>query len=100
MCSGIQNRFLAESQAPRDSEGLRNAIKSHSICLTMGRIFSYNGYMIERNDKDNYFLFLDMVRDSGKINMYGAAPYLAEEFHISKYEARDVLAEWMKERSC
>ena len=93
MCSGIQNRFLAESQAPRDSEGpLRD--------LTMGRIFSYNGYMIERNDKDNYFLFLDMVRDSGKINMFGAAPYLAEEFHISKYEARDVLAEWMKERSC
>ena len=56
--------------------------------------------MIERNDKDNYFLFLDMVRDSGKINMFGAVPYLAEEFHISKYEARDVLAEWMKERSC
>lgn len=66
----------------------------------MTPVFLYNGYMIERNDKESYYFYLDMLRDSGRINMYGAAPYLAEEFAISKYEARDVLAEWMKERSC
>lgn len=66
----------------------------------MTPVFLYNGYMIERNDKESYYFYLDMLRDSGRINMYGAAPYLAKEFAISKYEARDVLAEWMKERSC
>jgi len=39
--------------------------------------------------------FLDNVRDSGLINMYGAAPSLIKEFGMSKSEARSVLQKWM-----
>lgn len=45
---------------------------------------------------DVYFKFLKDLRDSGAINMYGAAPVLADAFDLNKYEARDILAAWMK----
>ena len=41
------------------------------------------------------FLFLNQLRESGVTNMFGAAPYIAEEFDISKPEARKVLSAWM-----
>lgn len=47
-------------------------------------------------NKETYFKFLDSVRDSGKINMFGAAPYLQEVFNLNRYEAKDILLEWMK----
>jgi len=49
------------------------------------------------SDQDRiYYDFLLTLRDSGKTNMFGAAPYLQKEFDLSKSEARNVLAEWMK----
>jgi len=38
--------------------------------------------------------FLDALRDSGVTNMFGAAPYLQNEFGLDKKEAREVLANW------
>jgi hypothetical protein len=46
-------------------------------------------------DKEEYFAYLDSLRESGETNMYGAGAYLQKEFGISKYEARAVLGEWM-----
>jgi hypothetical protein len=40
--------------------------------------------------------YLDALRDSGATNMFGAAPYLQEEFALSKAEARSILGEWMR----
>jgi hypothetical protein len=42
------------------------------------------------------FRYLDSLRKSGRINMFGAAPYLAEAFCLSKNEAREVLRQWME----
>lgn len=42
------------------------------------------------------FEFLDSLRESGQINMFGAAPVLVDVFEINKFEAREVLAAWMK----
>ena len=42
-----------------------------------------------------YFEFLDQLREDGKINMFGAAPVLAEVYGLDKREARKVLLEWM-----
>ncbi len=39
--------------------------------------------------------FLDELRDSGVTNMFAAGPYLQQEFFVDKYEARDILAQWM-----
>jgi hypothetical protein len=42
------------------------------------------------------YKYLDNLRDSGATNMYGAGQYLQEEFGMDKYEAREVLANWMR----
>lgn len=39
--------------------------------------------------------FLDVLRESGATNMFGAAPYLTREFGLGKVEAREVLKYWM-----
>ena len=40
------------------------------------------------------FIFLDKLRDSGKINMFGAPKVLEESFGLSKKEAREVFKAW------
>lgn len=48
-----------------------------------------------------YFTYLDDLRESGITNMYGASPYLAEEFGLGEAEARAILIEWMlRPRPC
>ena len=39
--------------------------------------------------------FLNILRDSGVTNMFGAAPYIEDEFGIDKREARRLLTLWM-----
>ena len=41
------------------------------------------------------FEFLNMLRESGVTNMFGAAPFLQHQFGLSKQEAKEVLLEWM-----
>ena len=43
-----------------------------------------------------YFSFLVELRDSGVTNMWGAGPYLEDEFNLTKQEAKDVLLAWIK----
>jgi len=45
---------------------------------------------------EEYYEWLDRLRDSGRVNMFGAAPILAEEFDLSRSEARSILTSWMK----
>ena len=40
--------------------------------------------------------YLDALRDSGATNMFGAAPYLVEEFGVNRHEAKNLLFTWMK----
>lgn len=47
-------------------------------------------------DKDVVFQFLNDIRESGKINMFGAGPYVQEVFGVDRYEANELVAEWMK----
>ena len=51
--------------------------------------------MIGFNSKEEYFEYLDELRDSGVTNMFGAGAYLEDEFDLSKNDARDILFEWM-----
>lgn len=46
-------------------------------------------------DKNRVFVFLDGLRNSGKINMFGAAPYVERCFPVSRKEARELVLEWM-----
>ena len=47
-------------------------------------------------NREMYFEYLDQLRESGAINMFGASPYLQEAFDLDRYEAKDVLLEWMQ----
>jgi len=46
--------------------------------------------------RNEYFAYLNNLRDSGVTNMYGAGPYLQQAFGLTKYEARDILIQWME----
>ena len=46
--------------------------------------------------KNEYFEYLNNLRDSGVTNMFGAGPYLQQAFGLTKYEARDILIQWME----
>ena len=46
--------------------------------------------------KEEYFDYLVELRDSGVTNMWGAGPYLEDEFNLTKQEAKDVLLAWIK----
>ena len=39
--------------------------------------------------------FLNILRGSGATNMFGATPYVIEEFGLDKSEARRILSLWM-----
>jgi hypothetical protein len=49
-------------------------------------------------NKEEAFEFLDDLRESGVTNMFGAAPYLQEQFGASRQEAREMLLAWMKHK--
>ena len=43
----------------------------------------------------NMLEFLDELRESGVTNMFGAAPYVQEEFDLDKNQSKEVLSYWM-----
>ncbi len=52
---------------------------------------------MEKRSKEEYFDFLDLLRETGVTNMFGATPYLTKEFpELTKNEARTILLEWME----
>ena len=42
-----------------------------------------------------YYVYLEELRQSGVTNMYGASPYLREEFGLGRRESIKIVANWM-----
>lgn len=40
--------------------------------------------------------FLDELRESGVTNMFGATPFIVDEFDVTNAEARKYLVTWME----
>ena len=51
---------------------------------------------VMNQEKQAVFEFLDDLRESGATNMFGAAPYVQEEFGFDKRLARSFVIEWME----
>jgi hypothetical protein len=52
--------------------------------------------MSSSEEKEEYFEFLDELRESGSTNMFGAAGPLREMFpDLGRQEAKDIVLEWM-----
>lgn len=47
-------------------------------------------------DKEEVFDYLDALRESGVTNMFGATPYIMEEFDVPQSEAKKLLVKWMQ----
>lgn len=45
--------------------------------------------------KNKYWIYLENLRKSGVVNMYGAGPYLQKAFDLTKDEAAKILVDWM-----
>ena len=41
------------------------------------------------------FLYLDRLRESGIVNMFGAGVYVEDVFDLRKFEAKGLLIKWM-----
>ena len=41
--------------------------------------------------------YLDELRESGIVNMFGAGMYLQDDFEMTKYDANRILIQWMEE---
>ena len=46
-----------------------------------------------------YFVMLDIIQESGGVNMYEAPRVLRDEFDIGKRESIDIASEWMKSKT-
>lgn len=44
---------------------------------------------------NKYWIFLEELRKSGVTNMFGAVPYLIDEFDLDRDEAAKILKDWM-----
>ena len=46
--------------------------------------------------EDEYLDYLDGLRESGIVNMFGAGAYLREMFDLNRSDASTVLSYWMR----
>ena len=52
--------------------------------------------MSDTTKKEEYFKFLDELRETGITNMFGAGPYLEDAYpELDRREAKAVVREWM-----
>ena len=47
--------------------------------------------------RDEVYLYLEQLKESGETNMFEAGVYLEKHFELPKIEARKYLADWMKQ---
>ena len=43
------------------------------------------------SEKESMFQYLDDLRESGQVNMFGSGAYIQSAFGLSRYEAKDVV---------
>ena len=48
-------------------------------------------------DTTKILKYLDQLRESGEVNMFGSAAYVQEEFELSRKDAQRVVEEWMRQ---
>ena len=43
-----------------------------------------------------HITYLEILRDSGVTNMFGAGVYLQKEFNLNKQQAHSILSQWIE----
>ena len=78
-----------------DCRSIGMAMLHHAVSKTI------NGGMIKMDKpeacKEEHLVYLDTLRESGVTNMFGALPYLLDEFDdLNEHNGREILSYWMK----
>lgn len=47
-------------------------------------------------EHEEYFVYLDELRESGRVSMFGASANLQDDFDLDRIEAKAILVEWMQ----
>ena len=53
--------------------------------------------LIDREEQEKVFKYFNDLRESGEVNMFGAAPFLARDLGYDVSESREWLSKWMSE---
>ena len=62
--------------------------------LSSGAVMNYDE--LTQADREELFDHLDLVRESGEINIFDAPAYLREQFDLSRKCTAQIFAEWME----
>ena len=89
---GINNDVDFQAYRKGFIQGVNDATIGFSLDERVAKIDE----MLDEGVVKDMHIFLNDLRDSGVTNMFGAAPYLQDEFGLDKREARQVLANWMQ----
>ena len=67
--------------------------------ITKGVLKSYISSFVlsETREREEVYEYLNLLRESGVTNMFGATPYLQKEFGFNFKEAKTWLLAWMKD---
>ena len=68
--------------------------KNVAVCKKC-RMGNYADLIKDFPIREKMFEFLEELRESGIVNMFGSFPYLAEEFDIENEDAKDIFMEWI-----
>lgn len=73
-------------------------ISISSVIVNKEKEFDWDYYedLFEDYNVQSYFEYLDDLKKSNEVNMFGASRYLIDEFILEKNKARDILSAWMK----
>jgi hypothetical protein len=52
--------------------------------------------MVHMKMTDEHYNYLIALRDSGEVNMWGAAPYLQERFGLSHEDSKKILIQYIE----
>lgn len=84
---------MSRSWTPDELRVASKWMKEHGFMDYEEFCNALNDYEAKRQ---HYWNYLEKLRRSGVTNMFGAVPYLVEEFGLDRDEAEKILIEWME----
>jgi hypothetical protein len=82
---GARTETQLKTECPRSQKTPQEKISLKRNTMNDSEIFSIE-----------VFEYLDDLRESGEVNMFGAGPYLQERFGLTRAIAREYLFDWME----
>jgi len=89
---GLRNRRFRVLQIETTTT---EATRSWDVATPKEPVAQLDGEHVDEHE-DEVFEYLDKLRSSGAVNMFGAGPYVQETFEMTKKEAGWYVGEWMR----